>query len=785
MKVLKRNGKLEDLNLEKLRKVVYWAKEKPSPLTIDESNNTSLPRTTSLPRNKGLDLNILELESKMHIKFFDGISTKEIHETAVNTALSLTSIEKPEWSVLAARLFIYNLYKEVSRVRGTYKLPYINWDKEYPKVVKDLVEKGVYTEELIKEYTEEELSLAGSFINIDYDFIYDFAGANLLAKRYLCVYDNHIYELPQEMYMSIALMLAIKEKKEERLKIAKEYYNLIAGKKISLATPILINLRRPKGNLSSCFILAMDDNLDSIMYSAEAVAQISKRAGGVGVNLSRIRGHGSWIKNVFGASGGVVPWIKILNDVAVAVNQEGKRAGAITVALDIWHIDILDFLEIKTEMGDLRKKAFDVFPQVVIPDLFMQYVKENKNWLIVDPYEINKVFNIKIWELYGKEFERYYHFIEQNKDKLRLKKEINAKELFKQILKVQIATGLPYIFFKDTVNKLNPLKHDGYIANGNLCMESFSNFRPSEEFKSELKDGTIIRKINKPGLIHTCNLLSLNLANIEDEELEYVVRKAVRILDSTIDLTEPPILESKLHNERYRTIGIGAMGLADFLAKRNLTYSRSSIPIIDELFEKIAYFGIDESCNLAKEKGPFPAFKGSDWDNGIIFGKDKFYLLNYTSLKEKWENLLDKIKEHGLRNGQIFAIAPNTSSGLLQGATPGILPPFSKFYIDKNQKQSVPVFPPFIKERFWYYKELKNMDPREIVDIVATIQKWVDSGISMELLFNLNLDIKAKDIYETIFRAWEKGLKTVYYVRTIQKDSTVMSEKEECVSCAN
>jgi ribonucleoside-diphosphate reductase alpha chain len=417
----------------------------------------------------------------------------------------------------------------------------------------------------------------------------------------------------------------------------------------------------------------------------------------------------------------------------------------------------------------------------------MERVKTNDDWLLVDPYEVEKKFGFKLYELWGDEFEKAYMQVENESDKLKLKKKVKAKELLKQILKTQVATGLPYIFFKDTANRLNPLKHDGYIGNGNLCMESFSNFRPSKGFKTYLENEKVVSKVEEPGLIHTCNLLSINLANIEnDEDLELAVRTAVRILDNTIDLTTPPILESKLHNDRYRTIGIGTLGLADYLAKREISYGKQSLNVIDELYEKIAYYGIDESINLAKKRGKFLAFEGSDWSKGIIIGKDKDYLLQKTHLKEKWLTVLEKLKKYGIRNGQLFAIAPNTSSGLLQGATSGVLPPFSRFYIDKNQKQAVPICPPYLKERFWFYRESKFMDQKEVIDVISTIQKWVDSGISMELLFNLNLGIRAKDIFETVMYAWEKGIKTIYYVRTIQKDSQEMvSKKEECIACAN
>jgi len=760
--VVKRKGHREPLNIEKIRKVINWASE-------------------------GLSLNPLKLEAKLKLHFFDGITTRQIHEAIINTALQLTTPEEPDWRILAGRLFIFNLYKEVAIRRGTSKLAYVGGGKEYLRVVKELIEKGLYTEELLSAYTEEEIEEVGNYLNLKYDFLYDYAGANLLAKRYLCIYEDFPLELPQEMYMTISLMLAKDEPRERRLEQVKRFYNLVAGKKLSLATPILINLRRPNGNLSSCFITAMDDNLDSIMYTANQVAQISKRAGGVGVNLSRIRAQGSWIKKVFGASGGIVPWTKILNDVAVAVNQEGKRAGAVTVALDVWHLDIYDFLELKTENGDLRRKAFDIFPQVVVPDLFMERVKYDGEWLLVDPYEVEKKFGYKLYELWGDEFEKAYLHVENESDLLKLKKVVRARELFKEILKTQVATGLPYIFFKDTANRANPLKHDGYIGNGNLCMESFSNFKPSKGFKTYMKDGKIVSEIEEPGLVHTCNLLSINLANIEsEEELEEAVRAGVRILDNTIELTTSPILESKIHNDRYRTIGIGTLGLADYLAKREIPYGKAALKFIDALYERIAYYGIDESVEIAKEKGTFPAYEGSDWSRGIIIGKDASYLAEKTTLGPKWLKLLEKMKRFGIRNGQLFAIAPNTSSGLLQGATPGVLPPFSRFYIDKNQKQAVPICPPYIKERFWFYRESKFMEQKDVIDVVSTIQKWVDSGISMELLFNLNLGIRAKDIYETVLYAWEKGIKSIYYVRTVQRDSQeALSDKSECISCAN
>lgn len=351
-------------------------------------------------------------------------------------------------------------------------------------------------------------------------------------------------------------------------------------------------------------------------------------------------------------------------------------------------------------------------------------------------------------------------------------------------MKSQIETGMPYLFFKDTVNRANPNNHDGYIGSGNLCQESFSNFRPSKVLPSQIVDNEIVNRSNN-GQIHTCNLLSINLANIHSfGQLESATKLGIRILDNAIELTDSPVSESVLHNERYRTVGLGAMGLADYLARESVKYNESE-SIVNELFEKIALYAAEESCSLSKERGAYPAFENSKWDKGILFNKNKEWFSENSDESERWLKLIKRIKRNGIRNGQLLAIAPNTSSSLLQGCSPGVLPIYSKFHVDKNANGAIPICPPFIKEAFWYYKESKNIDQRKIVSVISNIQSWIDQGISMEILYNLNNDITAFDIYETLFKAWELGCKTVYYTRTIQKNGNTMSEKETCVSCAN
>lgn len=731
---------------------------------------------------KGFDLNQAPLIEKINQFIKNETTTKEIINYLTLTALSLTSIDEPDWKNAAGRLKLFELYKQTAINRGlnhSEKSLY----HDFCGFVKNTVKCGVYSSVLTEKYTDEELQEAGKFINPDFDLLYDYAGINLLIKRYLCEYNDKIVELPQEMFLTIALLIEQNASKNIRLALVKDTYEKLADRKISLGTPLLMNLRRPNGNLSSCFITVMDDNRDSIFYVIDQISAISKFGGGVGCNLSRVRCKGARIKGIKNSSGGVIPWIRIINDTAVAVNQQGKRKGAVTVSLDIWHLDIEDFLELRTENGDQRMKAYDIFPQVVIPDLFMKKVENNEKWLLVDPNEVRTKYGKEIANLWGKDFEELYAqlYLDAEFGKLEMFKFVSAKELLKRLMKSQIETGMPYIAFKDTLNRYNPNKHDGIIVGTNLCTESHSNVRPTEFLPKRL-DGNKIISETQNGLVHVCNLVSINLANINsDEELDSICQTSVRILDNAIDFTEVPILEGSQHNQRYRTIGIGAMGLADHLAKRNIPYIASA-DYVDDLFEKIAIYNIRASINAAKEKGTFGAYKGSDWDKGLILGKRQLEFQG-SKYKEEWNKIFSDLAKYGIRNSQLSAIAPNTSSSLIQGCTASVLPIYSKFFVETHGKGSIPNCPPFIKDKFWFYQENRNINQKTIIDIMSRINKWIDTGISIELMYNLNRNIKAVDIYETIMDAWKKDIKTLYYTRTIQKDGSSV-EKSECVSCA-
>jgi ribonucleoside-diphosphate reductase alpha chain len=737
IRVIRRDGSTTSLNIGKIRDVVEWACE-------------------------GKKVNSIALEAGLTTRLRDGITTREIQDNLINCALEMCSPEEPDWRYVAGRLHIWSLWKDTLVVRG---YQYGN----YEKTVKTQVKNRLYDERILI-YSEAELKEAGSWINPDWDIDYDYAGALLITSRYLLK-----NELPQEALLTCSLLLAIVEEPANRLHWAKKFYQAIAQRKISLATPILANLRTPKGSLTSCFILSIDDSLESIFDEITNAARISKNGGGVGVNVSRIRATGSWVMGKANASGGIIPWIKLLNDTAIAVNQGGRRAGAVTIGVDIWHLDVPEFLEMQTENGDQRRKAYDVFPQLVITDEFMRRVINKAEWTLVDPYEVRNKLGIELAELWGEEFEEAYRLVEANLDKeILLYKKINARDLFKTIMRSQVETGMPYIAFKDTINRANPNKHDGYIPGVNLCTESFSNVTPDKT-------------------AHCCNLVSLNLANIDKEEIESNCQIAVRILDNTIDITNPPFDNAKNHNDKYRTIGVGAMGLADWLAKRKLSYNNLSE--ISNLFEEIGYWCTYSSMELAKERGAYQAFLGSEWSQGKLIGaKPVAWFLNNAVQPQRWQQLAADIQRFGIRNSHITAIAPNTSSSLVQGCTASVLPVYSRFFYDKWAKGTVPIAPPFIEEAFWFYPENKNLEQQQVVKAIATMQEWIDTGISMELLFNLNEGVyfpeepnrclTAKDIFDTLVMAWELGCKAIYYIRTVQKDNFRESD-DSCSSCAN
>lgn len=718
MLVQKRNGSSELFDLAKIKQVIHWA-------------------------SQGLAVNALQLEAKISPIFKDGVSTVAIQENLVYAALSMTSVEEPHWTYVAGRAVMMEHWNKTLENRN---------NNGFAEFVQSQVEAGLYGSAILEKYTVEQLNQAGRFIQPERDLDYDFAGADKLLKSYLVE-----HETPQIAYLMCALLINSVSEYED-LEFAKDLYDGLSLRQISLATPFLRNLRRPNGNLSSCFIIGINDNLDSIFDNLKNFSKISQEGGGCGVSLSNIRASGSWVRGRADTSKGVIPVIKLFNDTATYVDQGGTRQGAITVALDIWHGDIQHFLEMQTEVGDPRAKAYDVFPQVVIPDLFYKIDEVDGDWHLFDPYELDKVLGINLVDCYGDEFEsRYQRAIDAyEQGRLEVVNVVKARELFKEMIKLHVETGLPYLFNKDTVNRLNPNKHEGVIPCGNLCVESYSNVLADEE-------------------AHTCNLISVNLANQPDDfTLERSCRLAVRALDYAIELTSTPIQESDTHNNKYRTIGVGAMGLNDWLAFRNTNYE-SGMSQINALFEDFAYYCVSESAVLAKELGSFPAFDGSMWQTGerlAIYEKGSRF-------EGQWQRLQTEIDRHGIRNSQIMAIAPNTGSSLIHGCVASVLPAYSALFYDESNVIAVPIVPPFLQENPMGYKAYKHYSKFVMNDIVSTIQYWIDTGISYEMSFDLNNpEEDAFYRYNALRDAWKKGIKCIYYTRNVDLDSS-------CAGCAN
>lgn len=1096
--VVNRTGTKESYDPTRIRDVINWAVE-------------------------GLDLNALELEARFDQKLFDGIETESIQDYLVNCAVELCSKDEPEWKLVAGRLKMWSRWKHCESHGTSYSDP-----ASILTYIQNCLGNNRYRNNLY-QYSTKQLSKAIQWIQPERDLDFDYAANCLLEKRYL--FED---ELPQVAFLVDALLLALPEQGEyQRMEFAKRVYDQISLRKISLATPLLANLRIPNGSASSCFIIALEDSLESIYRELTNAARISKNGGGIGVCFSKIRATGSDVMGKPNASGGVIPWIKLFNDTAIAVNQGGRRAGAITVALDVWHLDVLEFLEIQAENGDQRRKAHDVFPQLVVPDEFMERVERNDDWFMFCPREFEKFYGTDPCKLWGYAFwDAYQQFITDYEcgvytGNVRV---IKAKQLYKQVVETQVTTGLPYIAFKDAINEANPNKHEGYIPCVNLCVApetkiltsngyqtikdlegqqvevwngqewstttviktgtnqellkvNLSNgesiectpyhkfylkqsyrskvikveakdlkpgdklikyelplvsndtdieldyaythgffcgdgshsggghpeidlyhekrellshievrnklhsngvtttelaepaiyddakqqrivcklpldikpkfFVPTNGYTVESRlawlaglmdaDGTIARSgsneslqlasvnkefllnirlmlqtlgvdskvvnlhdagyrsmpngkggmkdyycqasyrllisstglyklgtlgfvtnrlkwsvrkpqrnaghsikvqsieytgriddtycftepkrhmgmfngiltgqcvesfsVVKPGrLAHTCNLVSLVAPNIADDELDEACRVAVRLLDNALEITTNPFMDSKSHNERYRTIGVGLMGLADLLAYKGYKYtdiglgqtdSQSEVrQFLNNYFEDIAYFCTHESAILAEGRTSYKAFPGSEWSKGRLLGARTLDSIKQFSYNfERWETLAKYIKKVGIRNSHITAIAPNTSSSLMMGCTASILPTYSRFFLDKWNDGYVPIAPTYVKDKYWHYQENKHVDQDHIVAMVSILQRWIDTGISMELVFNPNENaytdkggesygINARDIYRTQVAAWNENCKAIYYIRLIEKQDTISGAKAECTACA-
>ncbi|MFR4987538.1 MAG: ribonucleoside-diphosphate reductase subunit alpha, partial [Lachnospirales bacterium] len=480
---------------------------------------------------------------------------------------------------------------------------------------------------------------------------------------------------------------------------------------------------------SSCFISTVGDNLWSIYDVNQKFAQVSKHGGALGIYMGKVRALNSDIRGNKNSSGGVIPWIRLYNDTAIAVDQLGKRQGSASITLDIWHKDIYDFLDLKTNNGDDRRKAHDIFPALSIPDLFMKRLEKRENWSLFDPYQVNKEMGYYLEDYFddydNEEFTKRYIECENNPN---IDKIITpCLDIMKKILKSAVETGTPFIFFRDTVNKANPNKHKGIIYSSNLCHEIAQNTSESILIEEKQQDDIVTTKI-KSGDMVTCNLNSVNLGRVSKEELKDCIPLQIRMLDNVITLNKLPVLDAKVTSDKYRAIGLGTSGYHHYLVNNKIVWeSEEHLKEADVLFEEIAYNAIKASMELAKEKGSYESFEGSEWQTGEYFDKR-----NYNS--KRWDQLKEDVKKYGIRNGYIMAVAPTGSTSNIANTTAGIDPIFKKFFVEEKKGMYVPKTAPNLNDdNFWLYKEAHYIKQDWSIKACSIRQRHIDQAQSFNL----------------------------------------------------
>ena len=759
--IKKRNGKYENLCVEKTKKMVALACE-------------------------GLDgCDPMELEMDSKIQFKNGMSTKEIQQVLIRSAIEKVIVNdesenggglsrmNSKWQYVAARLFLFDLYKEAKISRNYKTFGY----GDFNELVEMLVERGIYTEDFITKYSKAQRKELADYIDPDRDFLFNYEGVKLLADRYLVRgMDGEVLELPQERFMAIAMHLASVE--EDKVHYAKAFYDLLSKLKMTVATPTLANAGTTFNQLSSCFISTVSDNLWSIYDVNSKFSKVSKHGGALGIYLGKVRSLGSDIRGFSNASGGVIPWVRLYNDTAVAVDQLGRRKGGASITLDIWHKDLYEFIDLRTNNGDDRRKAHDIFPAISIPDIFMERLINRQDFSLFDPHEVEKLMGFSLEDYYDKD-EKHKEFSERYKlcenDNRLAKITVPALDIMKKIMKSAVETGTPFIFFRDTVNRANPNSHAGMIYGSNLCHEIAQNMSEtkfvSEEIVSEDGKSKIVTTVESGDMV-TCNLNSINLGNVAFDELKENVPLQIRMLDNVITLNMFPVADAEVTSLKYRAVGLGVSGYHHYLAKNAIAWENEKhIEEADRLFEEIAYNAIKASMELAREKGAYAEFEGSKWQTGEYFDERGY-------VSERWQELKKDVMKYGLRNGYLMAVAPTGSTSNIAGTTAGIDPIFKKFFVEEKKGSFTPKTAPELNdETFWYYKEAHYINQLWSIRACAARQRHIDQAQSFNLY--ITPDVKAKDILDLYVEAYKSGIKTIYYVRNRSL------EMDECTSCSS
>ncbi|MFC4401925.1 ribonucleoside-diphosphate reductase subunit alpha [Gracilibacillus xinjiangensis] len=718
----------------------------------------------------------------------------EATQEALFYALNRISMDQPKWTFVAAHFHLTQLYEEAANNRN------YNPNNKYGnlhQLIETLTEKGIYTPDLLANYSQEEINQLEKVIAPERDELFNYIGLFLLADRYLARdHDRNLYELPQERFMIIAMTLMQNEIKEKRLELVKEAYWALSHLYMTVATPTLSNAGKSYGQLSSCFIDTVDDSLDGIYLNNWDIARLSKDGGGIGIYYGKVRALGSDIKKFKGNSSGVVPWIRLVNDTAVSVDQLGQRQGAVAIYLDVFHKDIMNgFLDLKTNNGDERRKAHDIFTGVSIPDLFMEQLQETDangksigEWHTFCPHQVKQTMGWKdengnplgLEDFYDEENEKYFteKYWEAVNHPLLPRKTYRAMDIMARIMVAQLETGTPYMFYRDEVNRQNPNKHKRGLGKtsiycSNLCTEIAQNMSPttiSKEYQDE--DGNIVI-VRKPGDFVVCNLSSVNLPNaVRAEVLERLINIQVRMLDNVIDLNTISVGQAQVTNKKYRAVGLGTFGWHHLLALESIHWeSEEAVNYADKVYEDIAYYTIKASMELAKEKGAYSEFEGSEWHTGIYFDRREYK-------SDRWNELREEVKTNGIRNGWLMAVAPNSSTAKIGGSTDGIDPLYAVEFAEEKKNFKFKVTAPDLDHvTYNYYRRARHeLDQVWSIKQNSKRQRHIDQAISFN--FYVRHDIKAKDLLNLHITAWENRLKTTYYVR-----STSQTEIEECEAC--
>lgn len=690
------------------------------------------------------------------------ITDNNVLDTLVKGTVELTSMNAPDFEKISA-LFLNLKYK-----LNIEKFELKNNIHSFYDKLKFMTEQGLYSDKVLNAYSKDEVNVLSKLINNKNDLLFNYSGLDLLFKRYVIkTHDGEIIERIQEMFLGIAMFLAMNDKA-----YVKEFYNVLSQLKVTVATPTLANARKPHHQLSSCFIDTVPDSLDGIYQSLDNFAKVSGAGGGMGMYLGKVRAIGSDIRGYKGASGGTVRWIKLINDTAVAVDQLGVRQGAVAVYLDIWHRDLREFLQLKTNNGDDRMKAHDIFPALCIPNYFWEQVKNNINgtWYLMCPHEIKTIKGYSLEDYFGDEWVAKYK--ECVEDERITKHAIIIKDLIRLILKSAVETGTPFIFNRDLINEANPNSHVGNIYSSNLCTEIAQNMSAIEHISTICNnDGNLIR-VTKPGDFVVCNLASLTLGRIDvnSDDLEKTVKTVVRMLDNVIDLNLYPLEYAKITSNKYRAIGLGVSGYHHMLVKNNIKWEEQKhLDFVNKIFERINYAAIKTSNELALEKGSYALFDGSDWQTGSYFEKR-----GYTS--DKWLELRKKVSQ-GMRNGYLLAVAPTGSTSIISGTTAGVDPIMNKYFIEEKKGSMLPrVAPELNAKTMWLYKNAHHIDQEWSVRACGVRQRHIDQAQSFNLYITNQMSLK--QVLNLYLKAYENGVKTIYYVRSKSL------EVEECESCS-